>query len=78
MSHRVGFEALHVYGRLFPGGVQSTMEAHPLSHIVQIQTEVRDPVAVTAACRRLGFPEPITGTDRPFSDTAAPNALSQF
>jgi hypothetical protein len=29
-----------------------------LSHIVQIQTEVRDVEAVRAACRRLGKPRP--------------------
>ena len=33
-----------------------------MSHIVQIQTEVRDPAAVHAACRRLGLPEPANGT----------------
>ncbi len=29
-----------------------------MSHIVTIQTQVRDPVAVVAACRRLGLPPP--------------------
>ena len=29
-----------------------------MSHIVAIQTKVRDPAAVTAACRRLGRPRP--------------------
>lgn len=29
-----------------------------MSHIVEIHTQVRDPVAVAAACRRLGLPEP--------------------
>jgi hypothetical protein len=33
-----------------------------LSHTVQIQTEVRDPAAVQAACRRLGLPAPANGT----------------
>lgn len=33
-----------------------------MSHIVQIQTEVRDPVAVTTACARLGLPVPIQRT----------------
>ena len=32
-----------------------------MSHVVQIQTEVRDPAAVHAACRRLGLPEPANG-----------------
>ena len=29
-----------------------------MSHIVTIQTEIRDPVAILAACRRLGLPTP--------------------
>ena len=33
-----------------------------MSHIVQIQTEVRDPVAVTTACARLGLPVPVHRT----------------
>ena len=30
-----------------------------MSHIVSIQTEVRDAVAVQSACRRLSLPEPV-------------------
>src|SRR5690242_19458161 len=41
-----------------------------MSHIVQIQAEVRDPQAVAAACRRLGLPEPVTGTAQLFSGQA--------
>jgi len=41
-----------------------------MSHIVSIKTEVRDPVAVTAACRRLGLSEPVHGTVRLFSGEA--------
>lgn len=33
-----------------------------MSHIVQIQTEVRDPVAVQAACQRLGLPPAVDET----------------
>jgi len=33
-----------------------------VSHIVTIKTEVRDPAAVAAACRRNGLPEPALGT----------------
>ena len=33
-----------------------------MSHIVTIKTEVRDPGAVAAACRRLALPEPVHGT----------------
>lgn len=42
-----------------------------MSHIVEIRTEVRDPVAVAAACRRLGLPEPEPGTARLFEGEAA-------
>jgi hypothetical protein len=35
-----------------------------VSHIVQIQTEVRDAEAVRAACKRLNLEEPVQGTAR--------------
>jgi hypothetical protein len=41
-----------------------------LSHIVTVQAEVRDPVAIAAACRRLGLPEPVRGTAQLFSGQA--------
>ncbi len=41
-----------------------------MSHIVSIQTEVRDPEAVAAACRRLGLPEPAHGTATLFEGKA--------
>ena len=41
-----------------------------MSHIVSIKTEVRDPQAVAAACRRLGLPEPVHGTASLFSGEA--------
>ena len=41
-----------------------------MSHIVHIQTQVRDPAAVHAACRRLGLPEPVHGTAQLFSGEA--------
>ena len=37
-----------------------------MSHIVSVKTEVRDPVAIAAACRRLGLPEPVHGTAKLF------------
>lgn len=37
-----------------------------MSHIVTVQTEVRDATAVRAACKRLGLAEPILGTTRLF------------
>ena len=42
-----------------------------MSHVVQIDTEVRDPAAVAAACRRLGLPGPVAGTAKLFSGAAA-------
>jgi hypothetical protein len=41
-----------------------------VSHIVTIKTEVRDSVAVQAACRRLGLAEPTNETVRLFSGEA--------
>ena len=38
-----------------------------MSHIVNIQTEVRDAAAVRDACRRLGLAEPVQGTVKLFS-----------
>ena len=41
-----------------------------MSHIVTIATEVRDPDAVAAACRRLALPEPVQRTARLFDGQA--------
>ena len=41
-----------------------------MSHVVTIATEIRDPTAVAAACRRLDLPEPVTGTATLFSGEA--------
>jgi len=41
-----------------------------MSHIVTIATEARDPLAVAAACRRLGLPEPAHGTAALFEGRA--------
>ena len=38
-----------------------------MSHVACINTEVRDPLAVAAACRRLQLPEPTFGTARLFN-----------
>lgn len=40
-----------------------------MSHIVTIQTQIRDPVAVSAACQLLGLPPPTTGTFKLFTST---------
>lgn len=41
-----------------------------MSHIVTIQTQVRDPAAVVAACQRLGLEPPSQGTAELFSGEA--------
>jgi hypothetical protein len=38
-----------------------------MSHIVSIKSEVRDAVAVKAACQRLGLAEPVQGKTELFS-----------
>ena len=38
-----------------------------LSHIVTIETKVHDPLAVNAACQRLGLDAPVQGTVKLFS-----------
>ena len=40
-----------------------------MSHIVQIKTEVKDAMAVAAACKRLGLAEPEQGKYQVFSVT---------
>ncbi len=41
-----------------------------MSHIVLIETELRDSAAIRAACSRLGLQEPVHGTARLFSGEA--------
>ena len=41
-----------------------------MSHIVKIQTQLRDAHAVSAACQRLKLGEPISGTAKLFSGEA--------
>jgi hypothetical protein len=41
-----------------------------VSHIVEIKTEIRDPLAVQAACRRLGLPPPVQKTVQLYADQA--------
>jgi len=41
-----------------------------LSHIVSIQTEIRDPVAIRSACTRLHLAEPVFGETRLFNNSA--------
>lgn len=42
-----------------------------MSHVVQIQTQVRDANAVGAACQRLGLPCPVRGRHKLFSNEVA-------
>ena len=42
-----------------------------MSHIVTIKTEVRDEVAVEAACERLQLEKPVYGTARLFTGSAS-------
>ena len=41
-----------------------------MSHIVTIKTQIRDPAALAAACRRLGLSEPTHGTAKLYSGEA--------
>lgn len=41
-----------------------------MSHIVSVQTQVRDPAAIRGACRRLSLREPVHGARRLYSGTA--------
>ena len=52
-----------------PALVFCNSEEQALSHIVSIQTEVRDPVAIRSACDRLKLPEPVFGQVKLFSSS---------
>lgn len=41
-----------------------------MSHLVTIQTQVRDPAAIELACERLQLPPPVRGTVQLFSSEA--------
>lgn len=41
-----------------------------MSHIVTIKTQVRDPAALAAACRRLNLAEPVQGKAKLFATEA--------
>ncbi len=42
-----------------------------ISHVVQIQTQVRSSAAVRAGCSRLGLKEPVEGEVKLFSETVS-------
>lgn len=46
-----------------------------MSHIVVVKAEVRDAIAVRAACQRLGLDEPVQGTVKLFSGEATGLAI---
>jgi hypothetical protein len=54
---------------MIPTSVLIAQKEKCLSHIVQIQTQVRDAAAVAAACRRLGVAPPIQQTAKLFTST---------
>lgn len=41
-----------------------------MSHIVSIQAQIRDPVAIAAACRRMNLLEPVHGTAKMYAGEA--------
>ena len=41
-----------------------------MSHIVTVQTKVKDTAAITAACRRLGLAQPVQGTAKLYGGVA--------
>jgi hypothetical protein len=41
-----------------------------MSHVVTIRTQIKDAVAVQAACQRLGLPAPVQGTVKLFDGEA--------
>ena len=41
-----------------------------MSHLVRIETQVRDQAAVTAACERLRLPAPVPGTFELYAEAA--------
>jgi hypothetical protein len=46
-----------------------------MSHIVTVQTKVNDPLAIAAACQRLGLAPPIRGTAQLYSGAATGQLL---
>jgi hypothetical protein len=52
-----------------PAFVFCNSEEQALSHIVSIQTEVREPAAIRSACDRLELPEPVFGKVKLFSSS---------
>jgi hypothetical protein len=51
--------------------VKTVFQENSMSHIVTIQTQIRDLAAIWAACRRLELAEPVEGTVKLFSGEVA-------
>lgn len=49
-----------------------------MSHIVTIRSQLRDAVAIGAACRRLGLAEPVHGTATMYAGQTAQGLLVQL
>ena len=49
-----------------------------MSHIVTVKTQLRDPLALAAACRRLGLTEPVLGKARLYAGQTAEGLLVQL
>ena len=47
-----------------------------MSHVVTIETQIRDPAALAAACRRLERPAPLAGRHRLFAEEVEGLAVS--
>jgi len=51
----------------FPSFVGVREEAKSMSHVVTVKCQLRDPIAIAAACHRLGLAAPVEGTAQLFS-----------
>ena len=49
-----------------------------MSHIVTIQSQLRDPAAIAAACQRLGLAAPVHGKAQLYAGQTAEGLLVQF
>jgi len=49
-----------------------------MSHIVSIKSQLRDPTAIAAACRRLGLAEPVHGKAQMYAGQTAEGLLVQL
>jgi hypothetical protein len=70
MSRRFSFHVCTPFKTITtPNNPKQPQKGGPLSHIVSIQTEVRDEAAVQSACQRLHLPPATRGTFQLYSST---------